>query len=44
VTSILVVKDVGFQGNGGVADLSVLDQNFSQALITSSVFPVFLGA
>ena len=33
VTSILVVKDVGFHGNGGVADLSVLDQNFSQVMI-----------
>ena len=33
VTSILVVKDVGFHGNGGIADLSVLDQNFSQVMI-----------
>ena len=33
VTSILVVKDVGFHGGGGIADLSVLDQNFSQVMI-----------
>jgi hypothetical protein len=30
VSYLLVAKDIGFGGNGGLADLSILDQNFSQ--------------
>jgi hypothetical protein len=33
VSSILVIKDISFHGNGGLADLSVLDQNFSQTAV-----------
>jgi hypothetical protein len=33
VSSLDVVKDIGFHGNGGVADLSVVDQNFSQSAV-----------
>jgi hypothetical protein len=43
VTSILVVKDVGFHGGGGIADLSVLDQNFSQVMIPEAATWVMMA-
>ena len=32
-TSIRVVKDIGFQANGGFVNLSIVDQNFSQSAV-----------
>jgi hypothetical protein len=33
VSSIVVRKDIGFAANGGLVDLSIIDQNFSQTAV-----------